>query len=161
MLQNTNNVKDDSEQIDFSYYFSVVLKHVWVLLGIICIGLFASILVNIFMQPVYKSSALMMIDREDSGKIDPTSFGAWSSDEDYYRTQYKLLESRSLLEKVYNDMNLDQYHEFKNPNGWFKLKNKINIVPITRSRLLNLEVKSYDKNLSATIANTIAKTFVA
>lgn len=154
--ENINN-----EQIDFAYYFSVILKHIWLLAGFILIGLVISVLLNFFMQPVYKSSVLMMIDREDSGKIDTTSFRSWASDEDYYITQYKLLESRSLLEKVYKEMGLDQYQEFKNPNGWFKLRNKIKIIPITRSRLVNLEVRSYDKELVAKIANTIAVTFVA
>ncbi|MFA7074622.1 MAG: polysaccharide biosynthesis tyrosine autokinase [Endomicrobiaceae bacterium] len=158
-ITNINNVND--EQIDFSYYFSVILKHIWLLLGVTFIGVFIAVLLNVFIQPVYKSSVLMMIDREDSGKIDTTSFGSWSSDEDYYITQYRLLESRSLLEKVYKAMDLNKYQEFKNPGGWIKLKNNVKIIPITRSRLLNLEVRSYDKDLTAKIANTIAKTFVS
>lgn len=158
-ITNINNVND--EQIDFSYYFSVILKHIWLLLGVTFLGVFIAVLLNVFIQPVYKSSVLMMIDREDSGKIDTTSFGSWSSDEDYYITQYRLLESRSLLEKVYKEMDLNQYQEFRNPGGWIKLKNNVKIIPITRSRLLNLEVRSYDKDLTAKIANTIAKTFVS
>lgn len=155
------NSVDGGEQIDFSYYFSVVLKHVWLLFSVVCIGIFTAVLVNIFMQPVYKASVLMMIDREDAGKIETSSFGSWTSDEDYYRTQYKLLESRSLLEKVYKNMDLNRYQEFKNPGGWIKLKKSISVVPVTRSRLLNLEVKSFDKNLAAEIANTAASAFVA
>ncbi len=57
-------------------------------------------------------------------------------------------------------MNLSEVPEFKQPNGWAKLKKHIKIIPITRSRLLNLEVESYDRQLCANIANTIAKTFV-
>lgn len=157
---NENFVNDKEQEIDLSFYLSVVLKRIWFLIGVIFICVSASVAVNMFMQPVYKSSVLMMIDREEAGRIETTSFGSWASDEDYYRTQYKLLESQSLLEKVHKNMELNEVPEFKNPNGWFKLKNHISIVPITRSRLLNLEVESFDAGLSAQIANTIAKTFV-
>jgi len=157
---NENFVNEKEQEIDLSFYLSVILKRIWFLIGVIFICVVAAIAVNMFMQPVYKSSVLMMIDREDAGRIETTSFGSWASDEDYYRTQYKLLESSSLLEKVYKNMELNEVPEFRNPNGWLKLKNHINIVPITRSRLLNLEVESFDAGLSAQIANTIAKTFV-
>ena len=154
-VNDTNN-----DEIDFSFYISVILKRIWLLIGLVFICVAGAVVVNMLMQPKYKSSVLMMIDREESGKIETTSFGSWASDEDYYRTQYKLLESRTLLEKVYKNMNLSEVPEFKQPNGWAKLKKHIKIIPITRSRLLNLEVESYDRQLCTNIANTIAKTFV-
>lgn len=160
MSENFTNDINDNAEIDFTFYISVILKRIWLLIGVVIICVAAAVVVNMLMQPKYKASVLMMIDREDSGKIETSSFGSWASDEDYYRTQYKLLESRTLLEKVHNKMNLSEVPEFKQPNGWAKLKKHIKIIPITRSRLLNLEVESYDKNLCAKIANTIAKTFV-
>lgn len=153
-----NNAKTD--EIDFTFYVSVILKRIWLLIGIVFICIVGAVVANMLIQPKYKASVLMMIDREDSGKIETSSFGSWASDEDYYRTQYKLLESRTLLEKVYRDMKLEIVPEFKNPNGIEKLKKHIKIVPITRSRLLNLEVESYDSRLATQIVNTIAKTFV-
>lgn len=158
---NENFVNDTkNDEIDFAFYISVILKRIWLLIGVIFISVAAAVAVNMLMQPKYKASVLMMIDREDSGKIETSSFGSWASDEDYYRTQYKLLESRSLLEKVHRQMNLSEVPEFKQPNGWAKLKKHIKIIPITRSRLLNLEVESYDRQLCTNIANTIARTFV-
>lgn len=153
-----NNTKTD--EIDFTFYVSVIFKRIWLLIGIVFICVVGAVVANMLIQPKYKASVLMMIDREDSGKIETSSFGSWASDEDYYRTQYKLLESRTLLEKVYKDMKLEIVPEFKNPNGIEKLKKHIKIVPITRSRLLNLEVESYDSRLATQIVNTIAKTFV-
>lgn len=160
MSENFTNDTNNNAEIDFTFYISVILKRIWLLIGIVIICVASAVVVNMLMQPKYKASVLMMIDREDSGKIETSSFGSWASDEDYYRTQYKLLESRTLLEKVYKNMNLSEIPEFKQPNGWTKLKKHIKIIPITRSRLLNLEVESYDKTLCAKIANTIAKTFV-
>ncbi len=158
---NDNFVNDTkTDEIDFSFYVSVILKRIWLLIGVVFICVVGAVAVNILMQPKYKASVLMMIDKEESGKIETTAFSSWASDEDYYRTQYKLLESRTLLEKVYKNMNLAASPEFKEPNGWIKLKKHIKIIPVPRSRLLNIEVVSYDEQLCVDIANTIAKTFV-
>ncbi|WP_424244602.1 capsular exopolysaccharide synthesis family protein [Elusimicrobium posterum] len=153
-----NNFNDGSEnEIDVSYYLGVVFKRFWLLCAFVGIGVTAAVSVNLLVRPSYEAVVLMMIDRENSGNIDNTTFNSWSSDEDYYRTQYKLLESRTLQEKVYSKLELAGYEEFSDLN---KFKKHIKIKPIMRSRLLNLEVSSYDPALAAKIANTLAETFV-
>ncbi|MDD6172790.1 MAG: polysaccharide biosynthesis tyrosine autokinase [Elusimicrobia bacterium] len=154
------NTIQDNDNLDFSYYFGVILKRFWLLLLIMTISVSAAVAVNVLMRPVYKTSALMMINREDSGKIDSNTITSWNSDEDYYRTQYKLLESRTLLQQVYDRLSLQDYPEFADPLGWQKLKDRINVSPIPRSRLVTIEVKSFDPVLAAKIANTLSNTFI-
>ncbi len=145
------------ETIDFSFYFEAFLKH-WRLVAFIAfLGVLGAVVVNTLMPPKYKASVLMMIDRENSGRIEQVSFGSWTSDEDYYRTQYELLETRTLLEQVYKDLNLAEVPEFS--KGWRALKSNLKIEPLTRSRLVNVKVSSYDPKLAAKIANYLAKSF--
>lgn len=147
--------------MDFSYYVNIIFKRFWLIVGMLALGLAAAVLVNIFMRPAYKATVLMMINQEDAGKIDATPYGSFTSEEDYYRTQYQLLESRSLLEKIYKTMDLGQYEQFKNPEGLKKLQNALDIAPVTRSRLVNVSVTAYDPKLAAEIANTLTNTFVS
>lgn len=156
-MDNINN----SEELDFSYYINIIFKRFWLLVAFVALGLVAAVLVNIFMRPAYKATVLMMINQEDAGKIDASPYTSFTSEEDYYRTQYQLLESRSLLEKVYRNMDLGRYEQFANPYGLNKFKDAIDVAPITRSRLVNVSVTTYDPRLSAEIANTLAQTFVA
>ena len=152
-MENNNQ----EESLDLSFYFEALLKH-WRLIAFVAfVGVLAAVLVNMLMQPRFKASVLMMIDRENSGKIEQVSFGSWTSDEDYYRTQYQLLETRTLLEKVYKDLNLAEVPEFS--KGWKSLKGALKIEPVTRSRLVNLTISSYDPKLSVQIANYLAKAF--
>jgi tyrosine-protein kinase Etk/Wzc len=109
---------------------------------------------------MYEATALIMINKEDAGKLDATSYGSFMSEEDYYRTQYQLMESRSLLERVYEKLDLGQYEQFAEPNGVKKLHGALTISPITRSRLVNISIRSYDPQLSAEVANAVADTFV-
>ena len=150
---------EQEEIIDFSFYFQAALKHWRLVVFMLFLGILGAVLVNALMQPRYKATVLMMIDRENAGRIDQTPFGSWTSDEDYYRTQYKLLESKTLLEKVYKDLNLSEIPEFS--KGWKSLKDSLSVTPITRSRLVEVTVKSYDKHLATKTANYLAKSFAA
>ena len=155
-MENTTN-----EELDLSYCINLVFKRFWLLVAMVALGLVAAVLVNLLMRPAYKATALMMINQEDAGKIDATPYGSFASEEDYYRTQYQLLQSRSLLSKVYTKMKLGQVEEFANPNGLKKLEKSLDVAPITRSRLVNVSATAYDPSLAADIVNTLTDTFVA
>ena len=148
----------NEEELDISSLISLVLKHFWLIVATALLGLLAAVLVNVFMRPVYEASALMMINQENAGKLDESTYGSFASMEDYYRTQYQLLESRSLLESVYKQLDLGQYEEFEKGIG--SLRKAIKIDPVTRSRLVNVKVRSYDANLATDIANALANNFV-
>ena len=155
-MENTTN-----EELDLSYCINLVFKRFWLLVAMVALGLAAAVLVNLLMRPAYKATALMMINKEDAGKIDSSPYGSFASEEDYYRTQYQLLQSRSLLSKVYTKMKLGQVEEFANPNGLKKLEKSLDVAPITRSRLVNVSATAYDPSLAADIVNTLTDTFVA
>ena len=155
-----NNV-NQSQELDFRELVQIVFKRFWLISILAAVGVIAALLINTFMRPAYRATALLMINQENAGKIEAHPYASFTAEEDYYRTQYKLLESRSLLEKVYRQMNLNQYEEFANPNGLTKLQKALKIAPITRSRLVEVSVGSYDPQLAQEIANTLVNTFVA
>ena len=157
-MQETNDTVNN--EIDFTYYLEVIFKRFWIIVAFVFLGVLAAALVNNFMRPAYKATAVLMINQEDAGKINTNPYGSFTAEEDYYRTQYQLLQSRNLLQRVYDKMDLNQYEEFRNPSGWKKLNKAIDVSPITRSRLVNVSVTSYDPNLATEITNTLVKTFV-
>lgn len=153
-------MRDTEKELDLTEIVGIVLKRFWLVVGFALCGLVAAVLVNTFMRPVYEATALLMINKEDAGKLDASPYGSFMSEEDYYRTQYQLLESRSLLEQVYRKLNLAQYKEFQSPNAIEKLHRAITIAPITRSRLVNVRARAYDPQLAAEISNALVNTFV-
>lgn len=153
-------MNNEPQTIDLTYYLNIVAKRFWLITAFALLGIVGAVFVNTFTRPLYTASALLMIDREDSGKIDAVKLTSWSSDEDYYRTQYNLLESRSMLAKVYNRLNLRDNPQFTYPSGIKKLKQAISVNPVTRSRLVEISASAYDPAVAADIANTLAETFV-
>ncbi len=156
-----DNMNTTNAELDLGELIAIISKRFWLIVAFVLLGTIAAVFVNAMMRPMYEATVLLMINKEDAGKIDASPYGSFMSEEDYYRTQYQLLESRSLLERVYEQMDLNQYEQFANPNGVKKLHGALKIDPITRSRLVNVRVRAYDPQLAAEIANAVANTFVA
>ena len=156
-----NQVTTTNDDLDLNEVFHILFKRFWLISAVAAAGVIAALLVNVMMRPAYKAGALLVINQENAGKIDAALYGSFTAEEDYYRTQYKLLESRSLLEKVYRQMDLEQYEEFANPNGIVKLERAIKIEPVTRSRLVEVSVTAYDPQLAQETTNALVNTFVA
>lgn len=159
MVKNRNI---NEETIEFYIFFRAVSKHILMIAMSVFIGFAVAFIANKVMPVKYKASVLMLIDRENTGKMEQFSLNnisAWYTNEEYYRTQYKLFESRTFLEAAYKELELDKNPEFA--GGWQRLAGAISIKPIARSRMVNVEVSAKNPQLAADIANSVARVYLA
>ncbi|MBZ5661872.1 MAG: polysaccharide biosynthesis tyrosine autokinase [Acidobacteriia bacterium] len=99
----------------------VIRKRRWTVLLAFSV-LFGIVFVGTFRQkPVYRAKVLIEIDKENPGLV--TAQEAFQLDEvtdTYLETQYKVLNSDDLAERVIAQLGLDQEAEFRPiPQGWF------------------------------------------
>ncbi len=101
----------DDDGIHFRDLWRVVVKRKWVVIAAFLIVVAAALMVTLAATPIYRSALTLKIEREASKVIDfkggsvvPEEIG----DLDFYRTQYELLKSRSLAERVVAQLNLRQ-----------------------------------------------------
>ena len=154
------NINEDT--IEFYIFFRAISKHIITIAVSVLVGLMAGFIANKVMPVKYKASVLMLIDRENTGKMEQfsiNSISAWYTNEEYYRTQYKLFESRAFLEVAYKQLELDKNPEFA--GGWQRLAGVISIKPLPRSRMVNVEVSAKNPQLAADIANSVAHVYLA
>lgn len=114
MRVNSNQITDSKlmnqeEVIDLSQYFIVIKKYLWRIIGI---SVFAGILAAIFansLTPLYKSKVSLLID-VDKTNVSPVQelYGLDSSTDEYFETQYEILQSRQIAEKVVARMELQE-----------------------------------------------------
>ena len=152
----------NEETIEFYIFFRAVSKHILMIAVSVLIGFMVAFIANKVMPIKYKASVLMLIDRENTGKMEQFSLNnisAWYTNEEYYRTQYKLFESRTFLEAAYKELELDKNPEFA--GGWQRLAGAISIKPMARSRMVNVEVSAKNPQLAADIANSVARVYLA
>lgn len=149
-----------SDDVDFSRYLDVVLHRRWIIASITTMVLAVMALVTFMARPVYQATTMIVIEKERGGAATAMAgTHVENSNDDYYQTQYKLLQSRSLLQKVYEDLRLAERPEFK--SGVESFRKAIIVAPIIRSRLVNVKANSFDPQLAARMANAVCETFVA
>lgn len=173
-------------------YWQAVLRHKIAIAIIVAVCIALGIIATLLMTPYYTSTALVEISREQD-KVTNVE-GVTSSDSvgqnlEFYQTQYSLLESRSLAERVVREQNLsvkDSFFETFNVdpdnsglltgdskaqsaaqrNARFKLaadilQQHISISPIRGSSLVEINFQSPRSSLSAQIANSWVEQFIA
>ena len=104
---------DDASALTLSDLLGMVLKHKWTLLLVVLVSTgFAG--VNTFLlQPTYRATTVLQIERAPARIVEFNRGGAdldQGSVDEYVglRTQYELLRSRSLAERVIDELQLDR-----------------------------------------------------
>lgn len=158
MLDNTSNKE---LEFDLSYYVDLVLRRRWIVLSVFVSVVIATALVTFNTRPVFQAQSLLVIEKERGNNViyqgGPT---VERGNDDYYQTQYKLLKSEAVLKTVYKRLNLESVPEFSGVYGYLKLNKPVAIAPVPRSRLVYIKVDSFDPQLAANIANTVANVFI-
>ena len=154
--------QSQDQEIDLTHYIEVVMRRRWILISALAIVFISTALVTFFTKPVYQASSLLVIEKERNAGGTIYTGGAMieSTNDDYYQTQYKLLQSESLTQKVYDEQGLAKEPDFAGAGGVSRFRRAISIVPVVRSRLVYVRVQSHEAKLAARGANAMAEAFV-
>ncbi|MEZ5365720.1 MAG: GumC family protein [Bryobacterales bacterium] len=140
------------------------------------LSLGAAALYTSVVNPTYRATATVQIDREQPGLTDiRQQTGAEPLEQpDYLETQYKVLRSRTLAKRVIaqlgiaNDPELNQGLEPGDAADWEGLHPKIlerflerlSVRPAKGTRLVDVSYESVDADLAPKVVNTLADAFV-
>ncbi|MBB1472248.1 polysaccharide biosynthesis tyrosine autokinase [Luteimonas sp. MC1782] len=98
----------DDDEIDLLAYWRILVKRRWLVLGVLGTVVALALIATLMMPPVYRASATLQIDRESVQIMNIEGVGnAEGSAPDFLQTQYELLKSRSLAERVANELQID------------------------------------------------------
>jgi succinoglycan biosynthesis transport protein ExoP len=103
----------EEKEVNLRDYWKVIQKRGWTIIAFFLIVLIVTAIGTFTMKPVYRSTTTIQINKENPQILDfKEIFSVESWDTDYYQTQYKLLESRSLARKVIQQLKLSEHPEF-------------------------------------------------
>jgi capsular exopolysaccharide synthesis family protein len=112
----------DDDEIDLLAYWRILLKRRWLVLGVLGAVVALALVATLMMPPVYRASATLQIDRESVQIMNIEGVGnAEGAAPDFLQTQYELLKSRSLAERVANELQIDSATvEQLGSTGWWE-----------------------------------------
>lgn len=101
------DAEDNGVETNLAAYWHVLVKHRLVIAGLVATMLVLGVIVTLTTTPIYRAAATIQIDREvmkvvDIEGVEPDG----SAGADFYQTQYALLQSRSLAQRVVQRENL-------------------------------------------------------
>uniref|UniRef100_UPI003F6EEE6E GumC family protein n=1 Tax=Polymorphobacter sp. TaxID=1909290 RepID=UPI003F6EEE6E len=168
----------DLDRSAYADLWLIILKWRWVVPAVIVICLALAALISVMTTKIYQASATLEIASEEF-KVISTEESATASVSmartDYLRTQYGLLASRSLAERVVRVLNLASvpgygFDEDEAPDRNIAaasaraaqvLVDGFSVMPVPDSRLVTISFEAPDPRMAERITNAYASSFIA
>lgn len=117
--------------MDIKKLIQPILRFKWRILTFALLVTAITIFVVLSMTPIYSAKSTLLIEAAQAQaiKIDEV-YGINSGQDEYYGTQFEILKSRSIAQRVFNELNLENNPVFNQPPTWLsELKSKLNFIP--------------------------------
>ncbi|MBT3070325.1 polysaccharide biosynthesis tyrosine autokinase [Rhodomicrobium sp. Az07] len=174
--------------VSFRRFAHLLLKHKWIILAAVATTCVLGAIHTLLKTPLYAAEVRIQIDREGTKIVESgTTISADTGSADFLRTQYELLKSRAMAERVASSLNLyrdDSYLKARDVSalrlvtGYFSkprtasqaarishasdiLLNAVTIKPVPGSRLVDIRYLDPDPQRAQTVANGYADAYVA
>lgn len=169
---------------DLAVYWRLALKHRLLILSVFIAALVIGVVITLLATPLYTASATLQIDREAARVLnvdDAAPRESMIQGEEFFQTQYGLLRSRSLAERVIEAQGLATSDAFLNSMGVSPpdaggsaagraaerralvlraVQDNLTVSPVRGSRLVTVSFRSPDPQLAARVANAFAENFI-
>ncbi|GAB5348756.1 GumC family protein [Alteriqipengyuania sp. 357] len=173
-------------------YVAIFLRRKWVILAVTALAVLIGLAVTLMTPPQYTAASRIEISRNQQRitNVEGVEQSDRTFDTEFYETQYELLRTRSVAERVVRDLRLANSTEFFVAHGiepggadWLSadpdqpitretldkrrevatglLLGNIAVAPIARSALVDIAYTSQNPTISAQVANSWAEQFMA
>jgi succinoglycan biosynthesis transport protein ExoP len=150
---------------DVRYYAGLLWRHRAFLVACALVGLLLGLVVALIQTPEYRAGVMLQIEPPSPTFMTVTDAlvgaGGYWQHSDFYNTQFKVLQSKGLGEKVVARLKLTDREPFKSsadPASLFM--SHVGVEPIPESRLVTVTVTHRDPDDAALWANTLADVYM-
>lgn len=149
-------------KMNLRHYWQIILERRWLVIIGFALCMLGAIIYLLKAPKIYRATAVIQIDREAEGAFNARDVMLYAGrEQDYLQTQYRNLQSPTLLNTVFQELGLDQLPEFQASNDPLSaLKEMVIIAPVRLTRLVEVRAEHADRKLATNLANTLAAIFV-
>jgi polysaccharide biosynthesis transport protein len=108
-------VAETQDNIDLLSYWHIIIKRRWMVLGVLAIIFITSLVGTLLTTPIYRATAVLQIERQSVQVLETQ--GVMPTEDiyadDFYQTQYELLKSRALAQRVVSQLGLVESGELQ------------------------------------------------
>jgi len=175
--------KDDDE-IDLRAHWRVIMRRRWVIASVFAAAVILTLLVTLRQTKIYAAATTLIIDinaprllnKEQVQDVVDTGTGGYWYSKEYYETQYKVITSRAVAQRVVDKLllardvrflNLDDETDTKKRDEQFAkldaaqiLQERLTVLPVKDSRIVLVQIVDRDPKWAATLANAVAEAYI-
>ena len=97
----------NTTEVHLSHYWNVIQKRWKVAISILAVVMIGTVLTSYFSKPLYRSAIQIQIERDNPNQMTVDDlFGIAASDQEFLQTQYVLLKSRGLAQRIIDEQKL-------------------------------------------------------
>lgn len=179
------------DEIDLRHYWRIINNNKWNIISLATVVSVVVALVVMAMRPVYQSTITLMIESEQAKVVSIEEvYGLGSANKEYYLTQFEILKSRGLAERVVRELDIRHHVDFdpdlKKPMLGFSWRDfwpadldevkpteeqilagvvdgfmgSLSVAPVRNTQLVKVSFEAYDPKLAAQVVNKMADVFV-
>lgn len=177
------------EESDLQRYWRMIKLHKWGIVGFVTLVVGLTAFYVYSKQPIYRASTTVLIENQEAKVLSIEEvYGLNAKDQEYYLTQFEILKSRDLAERVVRSLELNTHPLFdprqQAPSFIQSTMEKVSgppqpltdklafeksvdqfienlsIVPVRNTQLVRINFDSADPKLAATVTDTIAAQYI-
>ncbi|MEY4241832.1 MAG: hypothetical protein RJA14_1528, partial [Pseudomonadota bacterium] len=176
--------RDDQPALDIASYWRLALKYRFLIIGCFLGTIVVGATLTLLTTPIYTAQATLQIDRETARIIDSEDVAPRENmmqGEEFFQTQYGLLRSRSLAERVIESLGLARSNDalealgveapeaggsaatqasLRRAAALKALQENLSVSPVRGSRLVAVGYDNPNPVLAARVANGFAENFI-
>lgn len=182
--QGRSDLAGGQPTINLAVYWGLALKHRFVIIGCFFATLMIGATLTLLTTPIYTARATLQIDREAARVVDVGDVAPRESitmGEEFFQTQFGLIRSRSLSERVIESLGLASSNDALEAMGvgvpaaggtateqatlrraavLATLQANLSVAPIRGSRLVAVSYNNPNPEVAARIANGFSENFI-
>lgn len=187
-MANENNTHfqqvEEENRLNLREYWFLVRRHQWRILGFAVVATLLSGLVIFSLPSIYQAESTLLIESKDAKIVSIEEvYDIGSAKSEYYFTQYEVLKSRELAEKVIARLELAK-NPVLNPGAgevgllgsllqsgdvpesvhlqrtYQAFMDNLQVKPVRNTQLVKISFNSPDPQLAASVINTLATAYI-
>lgn len=154
---------DTEPETHLKDYLTILRKHLWLITGIFLVTVITASIWTLLQVPIFQAAATVLID-PDLPKVLPQNIQEVESTggTDYHNTQYELMKSRTVVERVIKTQNLNEripgLGAARDP--YLALLGSLTVESKRNTRLIVVKFEHPDPRVAAEVANAVANGYV-
>lgn len=150
------------EEVHLKDYLRIIQKHRWLVIGAFFVVVVTATIGTLSQTPIYEAVTTILIEREPPKILNIQDVKVLDTqDQAYYQTQYEIIKSRPVIQKVIENLGLAKRMPAleKAQDPVEALLTFVEVVPKRNTRLVQVKVEYPDPALAAEVANAIGHTY--